>query len=193
MIRPVRVLGIDPGLRLTGFGCVEGDGVRPRLVDAGVIRLVRGAAVPGVPERLVELERDLIELLERTRPDVVAVERLFAHATFPATGIVMGHARGVILLRAASAGVPIVEVEPAAVKKAMTGHGRATKMQMQLAVQGLLGLAELPRPADIADAIGIGVCALRRARVAGVARLADGARRSGAVPGGVPVESARIP
>lgn len=161
----VRILGIDPGLRITGFGCIDGraSARAARLVEAGVVRLAGGSSpTRPIAERLVELESDLSELLSRLRPSVVAVERLFSHHRFPATGVAMGHARGVILLLVARSGIPLVEVEPASVKKAVTGSGRATKRQMQLAVQAEFGLAEPPSPADVADALSVALCALRR-------------------------------
>jgi crossover junction endodeoxyribonuclease RuvC len=153
----MRVLGVDPGLRVTGYGCVEGpEGTR--LVEAGVIRL-RAPTAEGVGARLVELERDLAGILERLAPALVAVEGLFAHPKHPATAAAMAHARGVILLQARRAGVRVLEVKPAAVKKALTGSGQASKPQVQRAVQARFGLPEPPRPPDVADALAIAVCA----------------------------------
>lgn len=158
------MLGIDPGLRLTGYGCVEGDPFRPAIAEAGVVRLqtTRAGARASVSERLLELDRDVRALLGRIGPDVVAVEGLFTHRQLPETAIKMAHARGVILLAIGSAGLPLVELKPAEVKKSMTGSGRATKQQMQAAVQGFFGLADPPSPPDVADALSIAVCALRR-------------------------------
>ncbi len=173
----MRFLGIDPGLRVTGYGCVEGTGLRggAKLVEAGAIRLVRASKTgaeeePGevadaasVSSRLVELEGDVIGILDRLRPDVCAVEALFSHYKHPATAIVMGHARGVILLCLRRAGVKLVELRPAEVKKSMCGNGQAKKAQVQLAVQARFGLAEVPKPPDVADAIAIALCASERA------------------------------
>jgi crossover junction endodeoxyribonuclease RuvC len=173
----VRFLGIDPGLRVTGYGCVEGTGLRngAKLVEAGAIRLVRAsktgaeeeagevADAASVSSRLVELEGDVIGILDRLRPDVCAVEALFSHYKHPATAIVMGHARGVILLCLRRAGVKLVELRPAEVKKSMCGNGQAKKAQVQLAVQARFGLAEVPKPPDVADAIAIALCASERA------------------------------
>jgi len=157
----VRVLGVDPGLQRTGYAVLDcaRSVERPEVVEAGVFRLTRGVSVA---ERLVELDRDLAETIERLRPDAAAVEKLFSHYKRPTTAVVMGHARGVILLAAARAGLPIHELEPATVKKSLTGAGRASKEQMQRAVQGQLRLAALPEPADVADAIAIALCAARR-------------------------------
>lgn len=161
----MRVLGIDPGLQITGYGCVEGDALRPRIVEAGVVRLTKSGEPRTVGDRLVELDRDVREIIERTSPDTLALEGLFAHYRHPETAIKMAHARGVIVLAARSAGLGLVELKPAEVKKATCGTGRATKAQMQSAVQDLFRLPELPTPSDLADALAIGVCALRREEV----------------------------
>lgn len=159
----MRVLGIDPGLQRTGYGCVlcpAGDPLgAPEMVEAGHFRL-RDA--DSVASRLVELERDLVDLIERLRPECVCIESLFAHAFHPRTAIIMGHARGVILLAVARLGIEVVEVPPAQVKKALTGNGRATKAQVQQAVAALLGLATPPEPVDVSDALAIAVCGSRR-------------------------------
>lgn len=153
---------------MTGYGCVQGAVGRERLVEAGVFRLVgTGEAAPSVASRLGELDRDLRELLERVRPEAVGVEALFSHYRHPATAVVMGHARGVLLLAAQRAGVRIVEVRPAAVKKSLIGHGAASKEQMQRAIQARFGLAEPPRPHDVADALAVALYA--RGRLAGEA------------------------
>ena len=161
----MRVLGIDPGLTITGFGCVEGDPVRPRIVEAGVVRLTKGKARRSLAERLVELDEEIRGVIGSCRPDVVALEGMFTNPKHPGTVITMAHGRGVIMLAAQSMGVGLVELKPAEVKKGVTGSGRATKDQIQTSVQHLFGLSELPTPADLADALAIGVCALRRSEV----------------------------
>lgn len=161
----VRVLGIDPGLRITGYGCVDGRGPAPALIEAGVLRLGGSRAGVSVAERLAELDEDLRALLGRLRPDVAAVESLFAHTAHPATAILMAHARGVILLNIRRAGLRLVELRPNAVKKFITGHGHAGKGQVQAAVRAALGLAAAPSPPDVADAIAIALCAAWRQRV----------------------------
>lgn len=163
------VLGIDPGLRVTGYGCVRGGFSRHSLVEAGVIRLSRrdkeegGAA--SVSKRLIELERDFCAILDRLSPRVVAVEALFAHAAHPATAMIMGHARGVLLLEIARRKLRLVELPPRLVKKTLTGSGKAEKSQMQRAIQEYFGLAALPKPPDVADALAIAVCAAERSRL----------------------------
>lgn len=160
----MRVLGIDPGTRLTGFGCVEGDVARPTIVDAGVFRLVaKSGTTPSVSSRLLELERDMCELLERLMPEAAAVEALFSHYKHPATAVVMAHARGVIMLCLKRAGIEAIELPPASVKRAMTGSGSASKAQVQSAVASVFGLPAPPEPSDVADALAIGFAAMIRA------------------------------
>ncbi|MCB9844767.1 MAG: crossover junction endodeoxyribonuclease RuvC [Phycisphaeraceae bacterium] len=159
----MRVLGVDPGLRLTGYGCVDGGVARASLLEAGVFRLCGSSPAPSISARLAELDRDFRELLERVAPDAVGVEQLFAHYKHPSTAIAMGHARGVILLAIERAGVPLIEVRPTAVKKSMTGHGHASKEQIQRAIQDRFRLEHLPKPPDVADALAIALYALSRA------------------------------
>ena len=167
----MRVLGVDPGLRITGYGCVDLVGsTDPRLIEGGVLRLRAGAPMP---KRLEQLHVDLGEVLEDLRPDVVVVERLFSHYKRVQTAILMGHARGVILLAAAARNLELDELAPAEIKKAVAGNGNATKAQMQEAVRSQCGLAEVPTPHDVADAIAIALCAARRLEAR---RLIDAAR-----------------
>ena len=160
-----RVLGIDPGLQLTGYGLVRlapGDAAAildPTLVEAGVIRL---PANKPMSERLNQLHRELTELIDEFTPTRLAVEKLYAHYRHPRTAILMGHARGVILLAAAQRQIPIIDLPSTEVKKAVTGYGHASKQQMQRAVQSQCKLAEMPSPPDVADAIAIALCDARR-------------------------------
>lgn len=158
----MRILGIDPGLRFTGYGCVDAadDDARPRLIEAGAFVFRRDSPVA---DRLVELERDLCELLDRASPDTVAVEKVFAHHAHPRTAITMGHARGVILLGVARLGIRLIELPSTEVKKSITGNGHASKPQVQAAVAAALRLPDVPRPADVADALAIALCAAGRA------------------------------
>lgn len=182
----MRVLGIDPGLRITGYACLEPATSTsrstpiPRIVEAGVFRLAvhqpeppsppstpsplsTRRPPPSISTRLLELDTDFRELLARTRPDLVAVESLFAHPKHPATSIIMAHARGVLLLATRAANIPLLELRPASIKKALTGSGQAPKAQMQAAIQTRFALPEPPRPPDLADALAIALCALERA------------------------------
>ncbi|RMH14461.1 MAG: crossover junction endodeoxyribonuclease RuvC [Planctomycetota bacterium] len=161
----MHILGIDPGLRITGYGCVAGRTGSLTLVEAGVIRLADRSRTRSVAERLVELDQDIGDLLDRLRPQAVAVEGLFTHYRHPATAVVMAHARGVVLLAAQKRSLQLIELKPAEVKKSMTGSGRASKEQMQRAVQQAFGLASMPEPPDVADAIAIATCGLERIEV----------------------------
>lgn len=157
----VRVLGIDPGLRLTGYGLVDlhPGQLEPTLVEGGVFRL---DAKRPMEQRLVQLRDDLRDVIDEHRPARVAVEQLYAHYAHPRTAILMGHARGVILLCAAERSLPVEHLPSTEVKKSLTGNGHASKRQMQLAVQSQCGLSEPPEPADVADAIAIALCHARR-------------------------------
>ncbi len=161
----MRTLGIDPGLQITGYGCIEGQAHKATLHEAGVLRFARNPdrTARSVAERLEELDRDFGELLERLSPDAIAVEELFSHYKHPTTAIVMGHARGVILLNIRKARLPLIELRPTMVKKSLTGNGHASKEQMQLAIQARFRLAEPPSPPDVADALAIALCASIRA------------------------------
>jgi crossover junction endodeoxyribonuclease RuvC len=156
----VRILGIDPGLRVTGYACVDSAPVGAgRIVEAGVFRFGKSP----VSDRLHELDTDFRELISRVEPGVVAIEGLFAHYKHPATAIIMGHARGVLLLAVRQAGLRLIELKPAQVKKSLTGFGQADKAQVQRAVQARFGLAEIPKPPDLADALAIALCGAEHA------------------------------
>ena len=156
-----RVLGIDPGLQITGYGVVEltPGAIEPRLLEGGVIRLPAGRSVA---DRLVKLHEDLTEVIAEHAPTRVAVEKVYSHYAHPRTAVLMAHARGVILLAAKLAGLEVVDLPSTEVKKSITGYGHASKQQMQFAVQAQCGLAEPPSPPDVADAIAIALCEARR-------------------------------
>lgn len=157
----LRVVGIDPGLQRTGYGCVEldADGWIPTLVEAGVLRLKAGTSLS---HRLHQLELDLNELLDELAPSALAVESVFTHQQNLRTAILMAHARGVVLLCGQRRGLELIELSPATVKKAMTGNGAASKRQMQVAVAQEFALAAPPEPPDVADAIAIALAGARR-------------------------------
>ena len=152
----MRVFGIDPGSQRTGFGCVDSDGRRHRLVICGAIRLRTGDAFPA---RLSAIYRELTILIRDTRPDIVAIENLF-HANNVRSALMLGHARGVAILAAVEAGIAVVEYTPAEVKRAVVGYGRAEKPQVQQMIKLLLGLAKAPSPHDAADALAVAICHL---------------------------------
>lgn len=167
----VRILGIDPGTRLTGYGVIDYDPARPLhpiLVDGGVLRLDEAAPLS---DRLVELEKELDELIAETRPAAVAIEELYAHYKHPRTAIIMGHARGVMLLVAARRRLPVHELSANRVKQSLTGHGHASKEAMQAAVQSTWRLAEPPEPPDVADALAVALCCGRSGAVDALATV----------------------
>jgi len=153
----MKVLGIDPGLRVSGYAVLEQRGVDLQVVDAGTIKVDPAGPLSG---RLVQIYQDVNALLDEYEVDVVAVEELYAHYKHPRTAILMGHARGVVLLAAAQHGVKVVDFAATRIKKSLTGVGRASKQQMQRSVTQQLGLNKLPSPPDIADAMAIAMCCL---------------------------------
>lgn len=159
-----RVLGIDPGLRVTGYGLVELSAtvIEPALVEAGVIRL--NGKHP-LEQRLDLLYKDVDSLLDEFSPDRLAVEKLYVHYRHPRTAILMAHARGIILLCARQHGLPVEHLPATEVKKAVCGYGHASKYQVQCAVQAQFGLKEMPSPPDVADAIAIALCHAQRLMV----------------------------
>ncbi len=151
----MRVLGIDPGLNITGYGVLEVSASGPIVCEAGV---VRGKTRKSLTARLLEIHTGLSEVIAELKPAVVAVEQLYSHYERPRTAILMGHARGVICLAAAQAGLQVVSYNATQVKKILTGNGRASKPQMQNAVRFELKLAALPEPADVGDALAVALC-----------------------------------
>ena len=152
---PIRILGIDPGLNITGYGVLEiGDGT-PRLCEAGIIR---GKTRGSLTRRLIEIHQGVTEVLAGFQPAAMALEELYSHYKRPRTAILMGHARGVICLAAAQAGVEVVHYSATQVKKMLTGSGRAPKSQVQRAIQRELSLPQLPEPPDVADALAVALC-----------------------------------
>lgn len=163
MHKRIRVLGIDPGLNITGYGMIAVCGsAEPEVIEAGTFRMDPRASLG---RRVSQIYADLTELIAEVTPDIVAVEQLYAHYKHPRTSILMGHARGVILLAAEQAGLTVQSVAATKVKKSLTGNGAATKRQMQLAVQSVCRLAEIPEPADVADALAIALCAARTVKL----------------------------
>jgi len=151
----VRILGIDPGLQLTGYGVIDFHPTKPKLIDAGVVRM--NPKKP-IPERLLELETELEGIFAEHKPAACGVEQLYSHYAHPRTAILMGHARGVILLVAQRHKVAIHEFAANRVKQSLTGHGHADKGQMQRAIMATWNLAKPPEPPDVADALAIALC-----------------------------------
>lgn len=152
-----RILGIDPGLNITGYGVVEFDGHRQvSLVEAGVLR--GGNSKKPLGTRLLALQQGMTDVIKALQPNVVALEELYSHYERPRTAILMGHARGVLCLAAAAADLTTHHYSATQIKRILTGNGRAPKSQIQAAIATLLELSEPPEPPDVADALAIAVC-----------------------------------
>ncbi len=150
----MRIFGIDPGADRTGYGCVETDGSRHRIVTCGAIAAPASASFPN---KLLQIHERLAALLRECRPDAVAIENLFFAANVK-SALKLGHARGVAVLAAVEAGVALVEYTPAEIKRAVVGYGRAEKPQVQQMVKLMLGLPAIPTPHDAADALAVAIC-----------------------------------
>ncbi len=155
MSTETRILGIDPGLNITGYGVLAIRDVQISLVEAGVVRSVRSQ---DLGQRLESIYDGLDEVIESLNPTCVGLEELYSHYERPKTAIIMGHARGVICLAAAKHQLPICHYSATQVKKVLTGNGRAPKTQVQMAVTRHLNLSEAPEPPDVADALAIALC-----------------------------------
>ena len=160
------VLGIDPGTAITGYGLVKGEGDDLTLVAYGAITT---SSDRPLPERLQRIYRELTALIEDRQPTTVAVEELFFSKNVR-TALSVGQARGVALLAAANAGLPIHEYTPLQVKQAIAGYGRATKNQVQQMVRMLLALDSVPQPDDAADAIAVAICHIHSAKLTAMLR-----------------------
>jgi crossover junction endodeoxyribonuclease RuvC len=150
----VRILGVDPGLRVTGYGALDGSGLSMSLIEAGVI-----APRVNLPleQRLGELFDSLLEVIAATRPDVVVVEEVWSAPRSPATAILMGHARGVLCLAAHQRGVPVRTLGHSMVKRIVAGTGSATKEQVNRMIVQRLRLRSAPKPADVSDALALAI------------------------------------
>jgi crossover junction endodeoxyribonuclease RuvC len=154
----MRILGIDPGLQITGYGVIDSSAASPRLVEAGVIRTNEKGTMA---ERLTEIATALDEIVSEFKPEVVAIEELYSHYSHPRTAIIMGHARGVVFLKAAQNGLEVFPYASTRVKKSLLGNGRASKGQVQLMIRSALGLNQTPDPPDAADALAVALCHCR--------------------------------
>jgi crossover junction endodeoxyribonuclease RuvC len=168
------IFGIDPGSERTGYGCVESDGSRHRIVTCGAISSPPAAAFP---DKLLAIHQGLAALILEHRPDCVAVENLF-HAVNVRSALKLGHARGVAMLAAVQAGVPVAEYTPAEIKRAVVGYGRAEKPQVQHMIKLILGLPAVPSPHDAADALAVAICHLHSHAADGRTRISVQPARS---------------
>ena len=150
----MRIFGIDPGSERTGYGCIDHSRSRHRLVVCGAIAVPPRATFA---EKLRVIHAELAELLTTCRPECVAVENLF-YARNVRSALKLGHARGVAMLAASQAGLPVAEYTPTEIKRAVVGYGRAEKQQVQQMIKLLLGLDAVPTPHDAADALAVALC-----------------------------------
>ncbi|HEX3724930.1 MAG TPA: crossover junction endodeoxyribonuclease RuvC [Pirellulales bacterium] len=151
----IRILGIDPGLNITGYGVLAVSRGGVQLCEAGV---VRGRARGSLAARLAEIHAGVADVITSLEPTAVAIEQLYSHYKHPRTAILMGHARGVICLAAGQAGIDLISYSATQIKKVLTGNGRAPKSQIQQAIRHELSLAQVPEPPDVADALAIALC-----------------------------------
>ena len=153
----MRILGVDPGLRITGYAVISVSksdkfGKKIEIVEAGVIRT---DAKAGIAERLTTLYTALLAAADELKPEKIVIEKLYAHYKHPATAILMGHARGVVCLVSGVKKIPLTSIASTQVKKAITGKGHASKLQVQRMIQHTLKLKCLPEPPDVADALAV--------------------------------------
>ena len=160
----MRVFGIDCGTEITGFGVVDSDDAarEPRLVCCA-LGAIRPAKARSMAQRLEEVFRELTEELERWTPDAVAIEEVF-YSVNAKSALKLGQVRGVALLAAARLGIPVAEYAPLRIKSSVVGYGLAKKEQVQFMVARLLTLAQLPEPADAADALAVAICHIHTAQ-----------------------------
>ncbi len=149
----MRILGIDPGFAIVGWGMIDSRAGKVKLISYGAILTSKDEELP---DRLEKIYHDLVAVIEKYKPDQIAVEELFFNTNIT-TGIKVAEARGICLLAAKLAGVELYEYTPLQVKQGLTGYGRADKKQMQTMVKSILGLKENPKPDDAADALAVAI------------------------------------
>ena len=150
----MRILGIDPGLGITGYGVIELEDRLLNVIEGGVIR---SNAKDNIEKRLAEIHSKIRNLIKDTRPDVAVLEELYSHYKHPRTSILMGHARGIICLAVEQEKIKLVSYPSTRIKKAITGRGHASKQQVQRTVTSLLNLKKVPEPVDLTDALALAV------------------------------------
>ena len=153
-MKKIRILGVDPGYAIVGFGILDYDGMRFRPVEYGAVLTEAGTAFP---DRLKAIYEDIEFIFDKFRPDCMAIERLY-FTTNQKTAIDVAQARGVTVLSAAQRSIPVSEYTPLQVKQSVTGYGKAEKKQVMEMTRQLLGLAQIPKPDDAADALAIAIC-----------------------------------
>ena len=154
-VSTTRILGIDPGLNTTGYGVIDVAGNTITLVEGGIVKSRRSDTLS---VRLKSLHDGITDVVQSLNPNVISIEQLYSHYERPRTAILMGHARGVLVLAAAQNEIPLHDYAATQIKRMLTGSGRAPKSQVQFAVMHQLGLSEPPEPNDVADALAIAMC-----------------------------------
>lgn len=154
LIQSRRILGIDPGVNVTGYGVLDQQANKLVIVEAGVIR----GGKDELPGKVMKIYDGVKDLIESVNPDQMAIEKIYSHYAHPMTSIIMGHARGVICLAASQHSIPIFHYASTKVKKVLTGNGRASKEQMQASICREFNLPAPPEPNDVADALAIALC-----------------------------------
>lgn len=150
----MRILGIDPGLGIMGYGLIEAEKGCFKLLEAGIIRT---SSKDKIAARLSKLYVNLLEIIEEYHPSVIVLEKLYSHYRHPTTALLMGHARGVVCLASGQKGVPLVSYPATRIKKAVVGRGHATKGQIGGMIKSLLGLKSSPKKNDVTDALAVAI------------------------------------
>lgn len=151
----MRILGVDPGLGITGYGVIEARDFKFKLIEAGVIR---SSYKTPLESRLYKIYQAVNQIIKEYKPKVLVLEKIYSHYKHPTTAILMGHARGIICLAANLNKIPVVGYSNTRLNKAVIGRGNASKGQLQQMVQSLLGLKTPPNPLDISDALALAIC-----------------------------------
>ncbi|MFC1807741.1 crossover junction endodeoxyribonuclease RuvC [Candidatus Omnitrophota bacterium] len=158
----MRILGIDPGLDITGYGVIDDKGGNPVLIEAGIIR---SSSKDPFTDRLHSIYYQIDDLIKQAKPDLCAIEQLYSHYKHPMTAILMGHARGVVLLCCRNSNIEIVGYPAKTVKRAVTGNGNASKMQVKRVVQGYFNIKDNENPVDVTDALALGLTHIYHAKL----------------------------
>lgn len=148
------ILGLDPGVAITGYGVISNEGNRFRVIECGAIIT---ESELNLASRLLKINDSIFDIIKRLKPNVAAIEDVFFNKNIK-TALTVGHGRGVAILAVAAQGLPIYEYTPLQIKQAVVGYGRADKRQIQQMVKRLLGLKNLPKPDDVADALAVAIC-----------------------------------
>jgi len=149
------IVGIDPGLQITGYGVLDSNGKKVVVLEAGIIKTVR---TNSLEIKLKEIDAEIGKIILQYQPDYVAIEELYSHYAHPKTAIIMAHARGITFLQAAKSNIPVISYSATRIKKSLTGNGRASKLQMQRMIKIALDLKSDVESSDTADALAVALC-----------------------------------